>query len=130
MTNETKFFKKYAQDLRTFAKAHNLELYIGLGELKAVGMYYIDSNDNDAIAIGESLINRSFKHALIVPLHEMGHFLAEKHGLYESRKNTKEEECLAWVMAATLFDELNWPVTEKHFNSTRKRSLRSYGVKI
>ena len=130
MTNATKFFKLHAADLRRFSDNNDIKLYVGYESLKTVGMYYIDSNNNDTIVVGESIIKRSPKHALIVLLHELGHFIAQKEGLYEKRKNTKMEECLAWLMAEALFVELDWPVTKKHYEDTKKRLLKSYGVKI
>ena len=129
MSNAEKIFIEHAEDLRQFFHSNKVTLNVTSAEYAQVGMYYIDSNDNDAILIGESIIKRSPKHALIVLLHELGHYLAEKHGLYEQRRNIKMEECLAWVMAEAVLTELDWPITRAHFNSTRKRALKSYGIR-
>ena len=124
-----KQFLKYANQLRPLYDENDVGVFFGSGDFKFTGAFGID-DEGCMIVIGEALLKRSWKYALITLIHETGHLLAQIYDIAEhSPYHTKMNEAIAWMMAEALFEDLKIPITREHFVRSRRRALKSYGIK-
>ena len=129
MSNAEKNFKRYARQLRLLLLACKADMYFGMEDLAKIGIFVPDE-EGTKIVIGEQLVSRSWRYALVTLLHETGHLLTVVCGtVYVNPVNTKMNECLAWVFAEALLEDLKWPITREHFVRSRRRALKSYGIR-
>ena len=127
LKHNKKYFEKYASDLKPYFTKQNIIPYYG--ERGLVARRCIAQYHWRGVVIGKTCMKRyGWKKSLVVFLHELGHIIAHDMEMTYIQTNIKTVESVAWLVAKAMFDELDWPITDKYFDKIMKSCLKAYGV--
>lgn len=127
MKHNKKYFEQYLEDIRPWMEKRRISSYYGVG---AAARAFYAQHHWRGVSAGETYLKRfGWKRSLVIFLHELGHIVAYDMEMTFIRTSKKTIESVAWAVAKILFEELNWPITQKYFNSVMYYCLKSYGVR-
>ena len=136
--NKFKRFERFALKVhRALPKKYRMDIYYTYGSDEV----YLDTN-GDFISIGTIIVEKDFERACISLLHEYGHRIVRVENILEFNyydhyqwcryfkitNKRKEDECLAWIFAMQIYDNITTPFTKQTFNQWMKKCLNSYDI--